>query len=156
MQIFKRSLVFMALLLGLWGCGSAQESKNGMVDVEPDDPQMLTAIEKSRATFPEFLAAYQSNDSTIQDFAIKVPFPAGERAEHIWLTVIQVTPDKILGVVNNEPELTEAVAFGDTVEIDSQTISDWNYIKGNKLYGGYSIRLLRNRMTPEQRAGFDY
>jgi uncharacterized protein YegJ (DUF2314 family) len=79
----------------------------------------------------------------------------GKGHEHIWLNKIKIEQDKILGVVNNEPEMTQEVALGDTVEIDRNTISDWNYMKGNKLYGGYSVRLLRNRMTPEQRDQFD-
>ncbi len=148
-----------ALVASSWSCSSTQtdrkQGENGVYNVEEEDPEMLRAIAKSRETFPEFLSAYRSNDSTIQDFAIKVPFKVGKGHEHIWLNKIRIEQDKILGVVNNQPEMTEEVTLGDTVVIDRNTISDWNYIKGNKLYGGYSVRLLRNRMTPEQRDQFD-
>ncbi len=159
MKSVIRVSFLVTLVSSLWSCSPLQtDSKpgeNGVYNVEEEDPEMLAAIAESRETFPTFLSAYHSKDSTIQDFAIKVPFKVGKGHEHLWLNKISIEQDKILGVVNNEPVMTQEVTLGDTVEIDRNTISDWNYIKGNKLYGGYSVRLLRNRMTPEQRDKFD-
>ena len=41
------------------------------------------------------------------------------------------------------------------MEINRNEISDWMYIKNSVLHGGYTIRLLRDRMTEEERKEFD-
>jgi uncharacterized protein YegJ (DUF2314 family) len=47
------------------------------------------------------------------------------------------------------------VKVGDTVQISNDNISDWMYVDGIKLRGGYTIRLLRKRMTETERKQFD-
>ncbi len=134
----------------------SEEQEQSTMEVESDDQEMNAAIQKSRKTFDEFLTAFQSKDSSIQNFAIKVPFQTEKDGnEHIWLSDITMENGKIYGAVNNEPESTKEVVFGEKVKINRDSISDWNYIQNNRLVGGYTIKLLRQRMTPEQRVLFD-
>ena len=63
--------------------------------------------------------------------------------------------DKFYGVVANLPESTTEVSLGDTIQIANENISDWMYVENQKLHGGYTIRLLRSRMTESERKQFD-
>jgi len=47
------------------------------------------------------------------------------------------------------------VKIGDTIEIRPNEISDWMYIDNGTLRGGSTIRVLRNRMSVEERTAFD-
>ncbi|MES2732696.1 MAG: DUF2314 domain-containing protein [Bacteroidota bacterium] len=154
-------VTFVILSLVQLGCNPSnsnkveREGKPTIYHVETEDQEMLAAIKKSRQSFDQFLRAYHSNDSSYQNFAIKLPFRTQTGSEHIWLTEITIENGKIFGVVNNEPDNTNEVKLGQKIEINSATISDWDYMQGNKLMGGYTIWLLRDRMSPQEREEFD-
>ncbi|GAA4359883.1 hypothetical protein GCM10023185_26960 [Hymenobacter saemangeumensis] len=116
----------------------------------------MKASEKAaKATLAQFLAVVQNHDSTAHSFAVKLPFAAGGDNEYLWLGELSLEDGKWYGTVDNTPEYTQEVKYGEKVEFDTARVADWNYTKNGVLIGGYSIRLLRNRMNPEQRAEFD-
>ena len=41
------------------------------------------------------------------------------------------------------------------VSFDPDDITDWMYIEDGRLIGGYTTRLLRERMSPEERKQLD-
>ena len=53
------------------------------------------------------------------------------------------------------------IKIGQKVSLNISEISDWKYIDGKKLVGGYTIRYFYERMSPKERedflkeAGFD-
>jgi len=55
------------------------------------------------------------------------------------------------GTVNNVPEATNEVKYGDTVLIYQDKISDWMFIENGKLRGGFTIRVLCKKMTEGER-----
>jgi uncharacterized protein YegJ (DUF2314 family) len=127
-----------------------------MYFAKSDDPEMAEAMHKSRKTVNQFLTALSSGDTTAYNFGVKAAFPIPDGTnEHIWLTNVEASGDSIFGVIDNEPDFTTAVKFGQRVAIQKDSITDWNYTKAGKLIGGYSIRLMRNRMTKEEQAQFD-
>lgn len=112
---------------------------------------MARATEKAKATFNQLLQALENPQPTYYGFAVKKGFAKPKRAhEHIWLTNLNWDGTQLKGDVNNEPIDTEEVEFGDTVVIKPDEISDWMYIDGDKLIGGYSIRVLYHESSPEE------
>ena len=122
--------------------------------VDSKDPEMLAAINKARAEFGHFLAALTHPVDGQQSFLVKVGFTEGDQVEHIWLADLDLSGAKPRGVIANEPEL-KRLDFKQSVEFDPRYISDWMYIDHGKLVGGYTTRLLRQRMSPEERKQFD-
>jgi uncharacterized protein YegJ (DUF2314 family) len=53
------------------------------------------------------------------------------------------------------PESTTDVKIGDKIQILNDNISDWMYVDNQKLRGGFTIRVLRKRMTESERKQFD-
>lgn len=53
------------------------------------------------------------------------------------------------------PDSVPDVRQGDTIEINAANISDWSYTDKGILRCGYTIRLLRGRMTAAERAELD-
>ena len=45
--------------------------------------------------------------------------------------------------------------LNDTIRINKKDISDWMYLDNDILRGGFTIKLLRLRMTASERAEFD-
>jgi uncharacterized protein YegJ (DUF2314 family) len=63
--------------------------------------------------------------------------------------------NKYAGTVNSPPVYTKEVKHDEVVEIEKNEISDWIYFDNGILQGGYTIRILRDRMTKEERKEFD-
>ncbi|MDL2303665.1 DUF2314 domain-containing protein, partial [Dysgonomonas sp. OttesenSCG-928-D17] len=62
------------------------------------------------------------------------------------------------GILDNEPlDKNIGYKYGDTVIVDPQQVSDWLYIDAQTglTHGGYTFKVIRNRMSPEERAAFD-
>jgi uncharacterized protein YegJ (DUF2314 family) len=156
---FNYSHALLALLLAASSCNSnnkiEREGEPTIYTTAADDPEMNAATTKGRATFPRFLAILASHDSTITNPAIKVHYDDGQESEYIWLTDPVMENGQLYGIVGNEPEFTKQVAAGQRVVIDTTTVGDWSYLQGNRLIGGYTIKLLRSRMPPAERAEFD-
>ena len=92
---------------------------------------------------------------TLAIFSLKVPFSVPAGNEHIWISDITLKDNKYFGVVGNVPESTTEVKLGDTIQIDKGKISDWMYIHNDTLRGGYTLRVLRKRMSDAERKQFD-
>jgi uncharacterized protein YegJ (DUF2314 family) len=70
------------------------------------------------------------------------------------LADLELSGDRFSGVIANKPNLP-GLEFMQRVEFDPSYISDWMYVDGGRLVGGYTTRVIRDRMTPEQRDSYD-
>jgi uncharacterized protein YegJ (DUF2314 family) len=155
MEAMCRSLMFAVVLFGILpGCGKKQpEDKVTMV--EDDDPRMNAAIDKARATVKTFISALKSPRTGQSAFSVKMAFTDGKQTEHMWLSPVSYDGKVFQGTVNNDPQMVSNVKIGQKASIDPSRISDWMYIEKRKLVGGYTFRVLREAMRPEERADFD-
>jgi uncharacterized protein YegJ (DUF2314 family) len=126
-----------------------------MTYVAPDDPAMTKAIEEARSTLGKFIAAVEAPTKNQSQFSIKTPFVDGAKSEHIWLLPVTYDGKQFHGVVNNEPQDVKNVKLGDKVIIQPADVSDWMYVDDGRLVGGYTLRVLRNTLSPTERAEFD-
>lgn len=150
-----RCLGLVALVaLALAGCGKKHPADK-VTYVADDDPRMNAAMDKARSTVRTFTAALQSPKAGQSAFSIKMEFTDGGNTEHMWLTPVTYDGTKFTGTVNNEPEKVKSVKMGQEVTVASDKISDWMYIENRKLVGGETLRVLRDALTPAERADFD-
>ncbi|WP_153800858.1 YegJ family protein [Foetidibacter luteolus] len=157
----KQYLLKLIILIGLVSCNNNQTTKIER-DGEPEiygvtdtDAEMNGAIKTANQTLAKFNEALKSGNPNFEYFALKTRFNTPDGAEHIWVSNITIKDNKYFGVVDNLPESTTAVKLGDTIQIKDDNISDWMYIDNQRLRGGYTIRVLRNRMTEQERKQFD-
>ena len=129
--------------------GSKKINEN-IVLTSNEDSLMNGAIDKARASWETFRKAFESKDSNLKGFAVKYPFKTNDGSEHMWLADVIYTKGKFYGYVNNQPEHTTEIAFGDKVFIDPGQLSDWMYFENKKLVGGYTI-LVALEFLPEEK-----
>ena len=155
----KRPLVLVFVLTSFISLGQTTKTqREGQPDIyntTDEDEEMNEAIKKSRQTFDSFLTNFKNQKRNQTNFSVKMPFPTKDGAEHIWLVNIESKDGKLFGQVDNLPENVTNIKLGDKIEIDRNKISDWFYIESNKLIGGLTIRVLRDRMTPDEKKQFD-
>jgi uncharacterized protein YegJ (DUF2314 family) len=158
MKVYISTLL---ILLVLVGCNNNQTTKTEregeptIYSVKDTDTEMNEAIQTANQTLDKFNAALKSSNPDFKYFALKTHFKTPNGGEHIWVSNITLEDNKYFGVVDNLPESTTDVKIGDTIQIQNDNISDWMYADNQKLCGGFTIRLLRKRMTEPERKQFD-
>jgi uncharacterized protein YegJ (DUF2314 family) len=148
-----RYLVILIVLVSfiLVGCG-INSSDDGIVNVAADDSEMNEAISAAQQSLNHFWSIYDNPKSGEEEFALKVKIEDKlGNVEHFWTVDIKKEDGKILGVIDNDPVYVKTVEYGQEIEIPEKDISDWTYIKDNKTYGGFTIRVLLDRI-PKQEA----
>jgi uncharacterized protein YegJ (DUF2314 family) len=123
--------------------------------VAGDDPKMNEAIEKARSSVQSFIIALKAAKPGQSAFSVKMAFTDGSNTEHIWLTPVSYDGKRFHGTINNEPETVKNVRFGQKASVEVSKISDWMYVEKRKLVGGYTLRVLRDGLPPNERAAFD-
>lgn len=114
-----------------------------------DDVEMNAAINKARRTYPEFLESLKNKCSDCERFNVKIRLGFGEiDGEHVWLDSLFWQKSKLYGVLASTPENVQRVNFGDVLEANPDSLSDWMYVRGGKLVGGYTIKAVYDRLKP--------
>jgi uncharacterized protein YegJ (DUF2314 family) len=148
------------LLTALSGCddrdaGGASSPPAQVMTVEEADPEMTAAMAKARETLPEFLAALRAPTPAQSAFTIKAPFRDGERIEYMSVTPVTFDGKTFHGTLHDQPVSLHNIKLGAKVTVEPGRVADWSYVEEGKLAGGYTLRVLRGRMSTEQRREFD-
>lgn len=120
-----------------------------ITSVSESDPVMNAAIEKARATLPEFWAHLASPGVGETDFNIKLAISDGESVEHFWCDGIEGDSLKATCSIANDAVYVHTVKFGDRVDIDPAQISDWMYFIDGRIKGAQTLRALLPRLSEE-------
>jgi len=154
----KRPLSLLALALVVAACHDSpgnvvkRPGQSDVINVEAEDPGMNAAIKKAASTLPEFKAALAAPPERAVGFSVKVAFPYGKNnREHIWLDTPSFSEGSVSGVIGNEPVYVTSIKLGQKVSAPESRVSDWMYIQDGVLKGGFTVRALLDRMSPEER-----
>jgi len=152
-----RTPLLLLLCVTIAGCQRHAEAdkkeKDPIVYVKSEDPGMTAAIAKAQETLVNFKVALAKPPPNSSRFAVKVGFPYGTQndREHIWLKDPTFSGETVTGQVINEPVDVKTLKFGQTVTAPVKDISDWMYVQGVAMRGGFTMRVLLDKMTPEER-----
>ena len=134
---------------------STNENGNkGSAVVEDNDDAMDRAVTKARESLGFFLAALQAKKPDSHDFEVKKCFIDGDKVEHIWVGNIRWDGKRFHGRVDNKPLDVSNVHLGQGVTVTPEDLTDWMFVKDGKLMGGYTMRVLYRRMSPDEKAEF--
>ncbi len=129
-----------------------------------DDPEIVAAAENARRTFRHFWNQVSLDFNRIvpalELACLKVPFSDDDsddesQVEHMWVDQVNFDGVDVTGVLINEPNWLKSVAQGDEVSFPVSRISDWLCVLDEQVYGGYSIQVLRSRMSDDERNNHD-
>ncbi len=123
-------------------------------DVKDDDKAMDRAVTEARESLGFFLAALKAKKSDTGTFEVKKCFVEGEKAEHIWIGNITWDGKAFHGRVDNKPLEINNTHLGKIVTVTPEDLTDWMYVRSGKLMGGFTMRVLYSRLSPEQKTDF--
>jgi uncharacterized protein YegJ (DUF2314 family) len=141
-----------------------------------DDKEMEQAATKARQTFKYFwremawerrriipaldLAAVKASFTDPPE--IRAQNPGGLDVEHMWLLEVEFDGRQIQGTLINSPHSLKSIHEGDRVTVAGKQICDWMYVIAGNVYGGFTVDLMRSRMSNRERSqhdkawGFDF
>lgn len=120
----------------------------------PDDPVMIAAIARARATLDQFLWLADHPPARASHFSVDVRISDGAKIEHFWVMPFTRLADHFVGLIAYEPKYVFTVKAHQSHEFRKQDIDDWLYSMNGKIHGGQTIRALLPQMTPETAAHF--
>ncbi len=128
------------------------------------DPEPRTAASKAQASFKHFWYQVATDFNRIVPAlsvaCVKVPFSddfndPNAPVEHMWVDEIYFDGSTIRGVLINSPNDLSSVNEGDDVAFTLNRIEYWLCAYEDDAYGGYSVQVLRSRMSPNERKAHD-
>ncbi|MFO0826178.1 MAG: DUF2314 domain-containing protein [Gemmataceae bacterium] len=143
------------------------ESQSQVFLFNNSDPAMQTANEKARESFRYFWReVFWERHRIIPalDLAcVKLPFADGRatkktdhpNVEQMWISEIDFDGQFVSGVLQNSPNWVKSVKAGDRVRRPVSEISDWMFAMSDRVYGAFTVNLMRFRMSEQERAGHD-
>jgi uncharacterized protein YegJ (DUF2314 family) len=144
-------IVIILACLSLFGCGQSKLSDDDPTTfVSADDKLMNQAITEARQTVDEFIHKLQNPANDESDFSIKIPIKENGSVEHFWLVNISYVDGVFSGTINNDPEIIHTVKNGQTYKAKKEEISDWLYMKSDKMIGNKTLHALFPHMKPKE------
>jgi uncharacterized protein YegJ (DUF2314 family) len=122
-----------------------------IVGVRSADDEMNAAIAHACDTLPTFWASYNAPKPTETGHTLKVRFDVGADVEHIWVSDVEKLSDgNYSGRLANEPSDLLGKDIGDQVEFKQIDISDWMFMRNDKIVGGETIKAILKFMPEEE------
>lgn len=120
-------------------------------------------MERARATFKYFWREmsweYHRIVPGLQIAVIKVAFndPGGrtEDVEHMWLGESYFDGESIVATLFNDPNHLRSVRSGDRITLQLADLEDWMYAVGARVYGGFTVDVIRAQMSDAERRAHD-
>ena len=119
-----------------------------------DDPELLASVEQARASLHWFVSHFRS-PYKYGHYLVKTHISDGDESAYFW-TILVDTSDEGLTVELFEmpPEFVNHRA-GQQLLLRCDDVYDWSINRNSTLIGGFSRRLLREHIPPEERQQFD-
>lgn len=116
-----------------------------------DDPEMNAAIEEAQRRLPELRRALDEDARRlipiVEGAIVKARFesPVTHKIEHLWIEDVGFEEEKIVGTLASEPNAIPELSKGEWVSVSPEDVSDWAYREGGRTFGGFTIRVMRQR-----------
>lgn len=135
------------------------------VAVAQQNEKMLQAYSKARETLPQFLSAITSVRFSSATNSVKIKLrdddhskELGEdRFAYLWVWDVQRTSDNTLEATVGElpKEGINQLKVGTTLRFEPHDVHDWMIVEGSQAWGGFTLRVIRERMGPQERIQHD-
>mgnify|MGYP001827987134 CR=1 FL=1 len=143
-RTFRSSAIAMLLLI------VSPVMADDVVYVESGDEGMEAAMDHARSLLPHFWKTYSTRTRGEEGFSLKVRVEDDGAVEYFWATDVVRDGDTISGTINNEPAVVSSVSLGQRIQFGEADISDWLYIRENKMVGNYTLRAMFSQMSDEE------
>jgi uncharacterized protein YegJ (DUF2314 family) len=117
------------------------------------DKEWLQCIKDAQKTFDKFQKLYSKYKETAGvSFFIKIPLVQNGKTHHYWFYFDYCKENLCYATYT---ELPDELMMYKNIKLEKNKIEDWMIKDRGYLYGGYSLRLQRSRLSENQKKEFD-
>lgn len=129
------------------------------IAVSRNDSKLQSAYENARETLPEFFKLKEQKDGDglidavkVKVYDIKHSEKLGEnRFVYLWFYQVHKVENNYIGMLYELPEEDfNGMKTGEYINFTEDLIHDWMIMKEGNLWGGYTIRVIRESKTTEE------
>lgn len=124
-------------------------------NVRSDDPKMIAAVDKARSELPKFIWVVKNPHARRSMVSIKVKFQEGEIVEYMWVDDLKFDGKVFRGFLANVPTSMKSFKQNDKIVAEPANVADWMWVENGKLVGGYTVRVIRSKLSKKDRLKFD-
>ena len=142
-------ILLLCLLASCASCDTGVKSKpDTLVTSGYSESEMNAAIARAHGEIDFFLDALSNKSGT--DFGVKAPVTDKGQTEHFWLTDVVYRDGQFEGKIGNDPGMVTNVKLGQPWKIRKEDISDWMFMRDDKMHGNYTMRPLLKTLPAEE------
>ncbi len=151
------SFVLLTMAIGLVGCDQKKDdvivigsADDPVIMAKADDAERKVAVDEARNTVSDFVTVLENPKPSQSSFAVKKLFTQDETREYMWLNQLSYKDGVFFGTLNNDPQLVDNVKRGEKFSVTENEIHDWMYFEDEDIVGGYTVKVLMDRLKQSQ------
>jgi uncharacterized protein YegJ (DUF2314 family) len=141
----------------------SDESPSPVCYAKHEEPEMAKAMADAVGSFKylwrELTWEYRRIVPALGLSAIKAAFKdpgsSSDAVEHMWLTDIEFDGDVVSAILMNSPNKLTSAKEGDVFALSLDQIEDWMYVLDGRVYGGFTIQVIRAGLSHSERRSHD-
>ncbi len=114
---------------------------------------LAAAKDKARGSLSLFWEHFADPAPGEYDFSLKAALPRRDGqlgVEEAWVENVARAPDKVVGELAVQPRFLGELKKGAIVEFQNDQVVDWAFMRGDRLLGHYTTRVMLPRMDATQ------
>lgn len=123
--------------------------------LDDDAPEVRATVAAARASLGLLREFCELPNALDLNPCVKLLVADGDAAANLWLRVVGLDGADFVGQFFELPPEFVSYTTDDLVPVAEADVLDWMVNDGGDLHGGYSLRLQRATLPPEERAGYD-
>jgi uncharacterized protein YegJ (DUF2314 family) len=124
---------------------------------------LVASVERARSTLPRFRELIVTSTGPETYRSAKLRFRDPELSERLgedryfysWVSFVTCDGDAFFGTLVQPPSEIKWLEAGQSIRFKGDELWDWMVNQDGHLFGGFSLRVMREALPEERRAAFD-
>ncbi len=154
MKKFNYITLMILLFVSYCNAQTIVKGKDGkdIVTFDPQNSTMNEAMIAGQNTIKKFLKIFNNKQENQIRFSVKVKMSDDSNTEYLWLDELDFSKEGVVkGLLLNKPYYFSDFNIGDPLTMNLDKIVDWSYIEGGYLIGGFTLRVMFEKYSPDQK-----
>lgn len=125
------------------------------VETDTNSDEYQETIKEARNTLPVFRSMLPTDGSPRFEAMVKLELSDGENSAFMWLANTRLDGEGVVAEIFDVPEFFPNMEVGQAFNVSVEDLVDWMVNEEGTLHGGFSIRLHRSTLSPEEQKEYD-
>lgn len=125
------------------------------VQINNNNDEYQRTIDDARKSIQDFRAMLPQDGSSLFEAMVKLKMSDGDNTAYIWLANTKLSDDGFVAEIFEVPKFFPNFTEGQSFNVTFDEIFDWMVNVGGILYGGFSLRYQRSKLSEKEKKAFD-